>query len=293
MKRIRFDMRDWEAFEALVRLRHFGEAANALGITQSAVSQRMAKLEADLQLKLLTRSNQGVELTDAGQALLPEVTALIVAKRNALEAAQTIRQKGPRPIRLLLANAIIHTSLLPVLRNRLETIPNIAVQVDVASADGIEDRLQSGEYDIAISTLALNGEGCKQISLTQLPMGVAVPDDVSLDSVPIEELCNHPLLMVPRHIDPGLFDPLVVAATNAGKSLNIEQSIIAFPSILAMVAMGRGWGIVPEAMASAVPTGARVIPLQMDQPPSIQVLITWRKDNERASDIADMLKDMA
>lgn len=291
MKRYRLDIKDWEAFDSLARLQNFGLAAGELGVTQSAISQRLTKLEADLQLRLLTRSNRGVTLTEDGAALLPEARALITAKRNALEAAAAIRQNGPRPMRMILSNAIIHTPLLSHLKQVLNGLSDLDSQVDVTGADEIESRMLTGDCDIAITTLPMVRDGFEHALLTTLPMGVAVPDGYVGDSVSIDDLAAHPLMMAPREIDPGLFDPLVVAATRAGRALNVGRAVIGFPAIMAMVAIGKGWGIVPEAMAGAAPQGARVVPLDVPTPPSIRVLMIWKVENTRPAKAVGALQN--
>lgn len=290
MKRTRFDIRDWEAFAVLERVRHFGQAAEELGVTQSAVSQRISKLEADLSLKLLSRSNRGVEPTEAGRALQSYACALLAAKRNALEAASAIRTNGARPARLLLSNAVVHMAVLPTLRTALEGTLQSRFDVDVEPADIVETRLLSGVCDLALTTLPVMRDGVEQDVLTRLPMGVAVPDDTAHDRISMKELCRNPLLVVPRSIEPHLFDGLVVAAAKAGQNLRIERSIVAFPSILAMVAMGKGWGIVPLAMTDATPKGVRIVPLSLPEPPTIRVLAAWRTDNPVAVQLADILR---
>ncbi len=289
MKRQRLDIRDWETFTTLVRLRHFGHAAEELGVSQSAISQRIAKLEADLQLKLLVRSNQGVELTIEGVAILPEARALIAAKRNALEAAAYIREKGSRPIRLLLSNAIVNTALIPNLRKALEAERQDQFHVDVDSADEIEARLLSSEHDFAVTTLPMNRVGFQERLLTELPMAVAVPEEVDEASISVELLSRQPLLTMPRDTEPHLFDRLVAEASNAHQLLQIGQPVVAFPAILAMVSMGKGWGIVPLALKSAAPKGVKVLPLEMEPPPTIRVLVAWHSDNPRGAEAADEL----
>jgi len=282
MKRTRLDMRDWEAFASLVALRQFGRAAEDLGVTQSAISQRIAKLEADLGLKVLHRSNMGVEPTDAGRALLPHAKALLAAKRNALEAAAALKKDGSRPVRLILSNAIAHTDLLPRLRQALEQGAGSGFEVDVETADEIETRLVNREYDFAITTLQVSRDGLRQERMTTLPMGVAIPKEIKLDRVSMAELCKHPLLTIPRDTEPDLFDALIVAAAQAGQRLRIARSVVSFPSILAMVALGKGWGMVPVMMAGAVPKGVKVVPLAVTAPPHINVWTAWRTDNHLA-----------
>ena len=61
------DLARVQAFVAVVDEAHFGRAAEALSISQQAVSKRVARLEAELGVRLLTRDANGVTLTAAGR----------------------------------------------------------------------------------------------------------------------------------------------------------------------------------------------------------------------------------
>ena len=65
------------AFLAVVDDGHFTDAADRLGMTQQAVSKRIARLESDLGAPLLNRSRAGARLTEDGEAFLPHARALI------------------------------------------------------------------------------------------------------------------------------------------------------------------------------------------------------------------------
>src|SRR5690242_11799260 len=67
------------AFEAVARLHSFTRAAAELSLTQSAVSHRVRRLESHVGTLLLRRLNPGIELTDAGRALLPRAAAALDA----------------------------------------------------------------------------------------------------------------------------------------------------------------------------------------------------------------------
>ncbi|HUN32391.1 MAG TPA: LysR family transcriptional regulator [Trebonia sp.] len=64
-------------FLAVIDDGHFTEAADRLGLTQQAVSKRIARLESDLGVPLLNRARAGVTLTEDGAAFLPHARALI------------------------------------------------------------------------------------------------------------------------------------------------------------------------------------------------------------------------
>jgi DNA-binding transcriptional LysR family regulator len=73
---------EWlRAFEAAGRLGNFTAAADELGLTQAAVSQRIRQLETRLNSHLFLRLARGVELTADGEAYLPHI-------RNALDAVR-------------------------------------------------------------------------------------------------------------------------------------------------------------------------------------------------------------
>jgi DNA-binding transcriptional LysR family regulator len=84
---------------------HFGEAADRLGMTQQAVSKRIARLEADLGVTLLNRSRAGARPTQDGAAFLPHARALIgladqaaamfQARRRALRIDVLARDAAP------------------------------------------------------------------------------------------------------------------------------------------------------------------------------------------------------
>jgi len=65
---LRFENSELRAFRAVVEERGFKRAADALHVSQSAVSQAVANLEAKLECPLITRG-KGLKLTDAGKRL--------------------------------------------------------------------------------------------------------------------------------------------------------------------------------------------------------------------------------
>ncbi|MEU6539246.1 LysR family transcriptional regulator [Streptomyces sp. NPDC047000] len=83
-------------FLAVVDLGHFHEAAVDLAITQQAVSKRVAALEKELGVRLLTRAPGGARPTIDGQAFLPHARALLEAEER---AAASVRP-GRRALRV-------------------------------------------------------------------------------------------------------------------------------------------------------------------------------------------------
>ncbi|WP_344887497.1 LysR family transcriptional regulator [Nonomuraea antimicrobica] len=80
------------AFVAVTEDRYFSEAAARLGISQQAVSKRVAKLESDLGLRLFFRTRNGADLTSDGRAFLHYARALVGLGDQALEALRGRRR---------------------------------------------------------------------------------------------------------------------------------------------------------------------------------------------------------
>ena len=71
------ELRDLRYLEVLASELHFGRAAMRLHMTQPALSLRIQVLERELGIQLLKRSSREVNLTSAGEALLPHAKALV------------------------------------------------------------------------------------------------------------------------------------------------------------------------------------------------------------------------
>ena len=85
------DTQNLRAFVAVAEKKSFSYAAESLHITQPAVSKRIATLESQLECKLFDRIGRTVQLTEAGNALLPRAEQILQsvqeAKRSIADAS--------------------------------------------------------------------------------------------------------------------------------------------------------------------------------------------------------------
>ncbi len=82
------------AFEATARLGSVSRAADELNLTQSAVSQRVLKLEAHVGQRLFQRHGQGMRLTGAGELLLQTTRETLTRLKSGLARIEPYRNKG-------------------------------------------------------------------------------------------------------------------------------------------------------------------------------------------------------
>lgn len=122
-------------FEASARLGSFTRAAEELSVTQSAVSQRVRKLEMLLDISLFDREHRAIVLTPEGRELLNGVK---VALQHLTSATQSLRQRDARPfLKLGCDTSIAQLWLLPRLAPLLAADAPFAIDL-VASDHGQE-----------------------------------------------------------------------------------------------------------------------------------------------------------
>ncbi|WP_170329624.1 LysR family transcriptional regulator [Ruegeria arenilitoris] len=127
-KKIGLPPLDWlRVFEAAGRLGGFSAAAKEFGLTQAAVSQRIANLETWLGRTLFVREARGVSLTVEGESYLPLVQdSLQALERN----TEDLFGKSPRELRVAGLSSHIYALVLPCLPLFLEARPKVQVLTD-------------------------------------------------------------------------------------------------------------------------------------------------------------------
>ncbi|MDG4826913.1 LysR family transcriptional regulator [Asanoa sp. WMMD1127] len=163
-------------FVAIADSGQFGEAAAELGVTQQAVSKRVAALEKDLGARLFTRTPRGAHLTVDGQAFLPHARELL---RVAARADASVRP-GRRALRVDVVSRRVAPAV--VLQDFYRAHPGVDLDV-VTLVAGVEEAIAAVEA------------GTIDATFHAVP-GLRLPPTVRAAPA-IEE--PHELLVGPRH----------------------------------------------------------------------------------------------
>jgi len=122
-------------------------AAEQLGLAKSAVSKRIADLEAALGVRLLTRSKKGVVPTAAGERMKTHGQELLSGLQRALEDVRRDEAEASGQVRVSVPAGIADEILVPVLCEFLRRYPRI--HLDVLATDSLVDLRQAG-IDVAL-----------------------------------------------------------------------------------------------------------------------------------------------
>jgi DNA-binding transcriptional LysR family regulator len=138
---------DLQAFVAVAREQSFTKAATKLGVSQSALSHTVRGLEAQLGLRLLTRTTRSVAPTAAGERLLTTMGPLLDEIETGMATLSEFREKPAGTIRITTGEHAAHTVLWPALERLLLDYPDIKVELDINN--GMTD-IVAGRYDAGV-----------------------------------------------------------------------------------------------------------------------------------------------
>jgi LysR family transcriptional regulator, flagellar master operon regulator len=186
-----------KTFLEVSKRRHFGRAAEALYLTQSAVSFRVRQLENQLKVNLFIRSRHNIQLTEAGERLLPYAQNLI----NTWQEALNIAAQTPLTENLTLgASSAIWESYLGIFLPKWYQDHNpISIEARIGHRDLLISELQEHQLDLMITTEATKMDElmCQKVGEINLALFASRPhaEGISLPYIRVDwgqSLANYP-----------------------------------------------------------------------------------------------------
>ncbi|MDO6562668.1 LysR family transcriptional regulator [Amphritea sp. 1_MG-2023] len=140
-------LRQLKIFEATARLGRLTAAADEQALSQSAASQALKELESMLEYRLFSRIGRELEITDAGELVLPRVRD-ILANINSLKTPYSSGVSGPLRVA---ASVTIACYLFPQLMSDfLACYADVEPDLQIANTQGVIARLEKGQAHIGL-----------------------------------------------------------------------------------------------------------------------------------------------
>lgn len=157
---------DLAAFYAVCVERSFSKAALKLHVTQSALSQRVAKLEEDLGVTLLLREKAGPKLTELGHQLLRHCQSRELLEKEFL---QNIRSQNPQSlkgeIRIASFSSVLRSAIMPALAPLMRQHPELHISLVSRELRDLPELLKSGEAQYIILDREWHTQGIESVLL--------------------------------------------------------------------------------------------------------------------------------
>ncbi len=144
------EIRHLRYFKVLAEELHFGRAAKRLFISQPPLSRQIKELEEELSVKLLTRNNKRVALTEAGKHYLRECEQLLNGLEKAKQQCQQIHLAESGIFNLGYISSISKQKLSELLKQIKELYPLLQVHLFETSSQKQLTALEQGKLDIGI-----------------------------------------------------------------------------------------------------------------------------------------------
>lgn len=248
-------------FLTVAELRHFGRAADALHMSQPALSKQVNALEASLGGKLFERGRHGAVLTRFGEGFLPDAKALVYDADEILGRAREANSGTRGHLRVGICLSVL--TLAPqIIADFRQQRPGIAVALSDLSSDEQLRRIQAGKLDVGFMRLSRT-EGLSSLNVIEERLALALPPRLARVRLPTDlgKLNDMGFVALRRARGPGLAAQVENWCREHQFEPNVTQQADDVQSVLASVAAGVGVAFIPSR-AEHLLRDATVVPLR-------------------------------
>lgn len=243
------DIQNIRAFLMVAETGSFSRAAEKLFITQPAISKRISTLEFTLDCKLFDRLGKTIQLTQAGEALIPGYRRILAEIDESERIISTLRTKVSGHLKFGTSHHIGLHRLPPVLRRYTELYPDVELDIQFMDSEQAAKLILKGSIELALITLPDNIEKpFTTLPVWNDPMACVVASDHILakrKTVTRKQLFEHSVLLQAH----GTHTRDIIDKTlKLPSAIKIIMESNYLETIKAMIQSGLGWGVLPESM---------------------------------------------
>lgn len=255
-------MERYLALQKVLETGGFTKAAQAMGYSQSSVSQMIASLENELGIKLLTRSRNGVHLTQEGERIYPDIEKLLDSYQNVMRKAGDINGLNHDVIRIGTISSITCHWMPQLIRGFQEQYPDVHFVFQQGDYSLIPEWIRSGKIDCGFISPAAAGELQYDI-IKDGEMLAVLPENhplASASGITLSDLAKEPFL----ELEEGNYSEIMEAFEKADVSPDVKYRLHDDYAIMTMVEAGLGVSVLAKLMLDR--TSFRNVCLPLDPP---------------------------
>ncbi len=282
---------DLRAFVTVGELQSFAAAAQALHLSQPALSRRISHLEGLLGVRLFDRTTRSVSLTVLGQQFLGEVRGLVADLDRSVLSLRDAAELEAGDVTVGCVFSAVHHFLPPVIKAFRDKYPRVLVRIIEEGADEVLASVKHGEADIAINYIGMQDPDVSFTPLLKEPYVLACPVGHALAkrrSIQWAELAQYPLARVSHASRNRLFIDQALAELPPLPRPIIEVRHVS--TLIGLVESGLGLAVVPQL---TVPQGpGRLVGVRLENPAVSRTLALVQRQGRSLSPAAQAFAEM-
>jgi DNA-binding transcriptional LysR family regulator len=184
----------FEQFIALANHQHFRKAAQASGISTSALTRSIQTLEQDLDCELFARSTRSVKLTIAGNVFLNYCQQVL--ENHSLLKQKIAKLNYVQNEKIVIGYSPDTMSLVPQICGKfMQNFPKISIEMQLQDTDGLMENVKNGYLDLAISSKVTTASYASMILPEQILLFCHKDHPLAnLTPLSMAQLAQYPLL---------------------------------------------------------------------------------------------------
>lgn len=253
-----------ESFEAVIAHRSFTRAAEALHLSQPAVTRQIRALEEEMRTPLFDRLGRSVQMTAAGEALHRYAEAILRLTQEARHAVADI-ETGTAGRLAVGASSTLATYVLPPLLRRFRVShPRVEIAIHTGPSAQVLEIVRAGEADIGLVTGAVQDRVLAASVLADYATCVVVPPGHPLaarGSVRVGELAGSPLILMEAGTNLRTYVDRLLSAAGVEEQVSMELDNV--EAIKRMIEAELGLSLLPEVSVRAEVAAGRLVALPL------------------------------
>jgi len=235
-----------KTFLELVKLGNFSAVAHKMGISQPAVSFQIQKLEHDLGVRLLNRSQKKVILTDAGKRLLEFARSVDGEESRLLRDLEHLRQDISGDLLIAASNTPGESILPEIISQFLHLNPAVKTQVVVRDSLEVISGVRNGSYEVGFcGAVPASGQGLEWFKIAE--------DEIVLIVFPGHPLARRKKVSFSEILDEAVITREATSGTQKSLETLLSQAGLNPGKIKPRLVLGSA-----QAVVSAVEAGAGI-----------------------------------
>ena len=251
------EIRQFKYFVKIVEQGSLSRAATALFIAQPALSQQIAKLEAELGVKLLVRSVRGVIPTDAGNAFYKQSKSLLKQLGSMHDTVISLGNRASGAVSVGLATSTANVLGLPFIGAMREKLPDVRLELTESPSAYLVELVINGRIDIGVLFTNSPTKGLNVQRLVSEELFLVGPKG-SLggeDEITLADVGRYPLML--PSMSNSLRNKVHIAFAEKNMDYVVQTEINATHILRNAICQGMGFSIMPwSAICTEVECGA-------------------------------------